>query len=82
MVAFTLVSVPLVAPVTVISPTARVVGSALKVRVSWVVVVVALPLAVRLVQLIAVVAAVGVTELETAEATLVPIAFVAVTVNV
>jgi hypothetical protein len=46
-VAFTLVSVPLVAPVTVISVAASVVGLALKVRVSWVVVVVALPLAVR-----------------------------------
>jgi len=81
-VAFTLDSVPLVAPVTVISLSASVVGSALKVRVSWVVVVVALPLAVRLVQLIAVVPLLGVTEFEAADAGLVPIAFVAVTVKV
>jgi len=81
-VAFTLVNVPLVAPVTVISVAVSDVGSASKVRVSWVVVVVVLPLAVRFVQLIAVVAAVGVTELEAADAGLVPIAFVAVTVKV
>ena len=53
-VAFTLVSVPIVAPVTVMSVAARDVGSASKVRVNCDVVVVALPLAVRLVQSMAV----------------------------